>query len=123
MSDKRTVATDALATLGTVIDSSQRRDAIHLATEPAIAGEELKPGQHVFYDKFSRECFLSPGYRRKPVGIVDPFLKEPLDIGDQFWLILYPGQITTLRHTWTHPDFLDEADVNYEQVDDECRGC
>lgn len=39
MSDKRSVATDALETLGTIIDDKQKRDAIHLAVEPVVAGE------------------------------------------------------------------------------------
>lgn len=45
--DKRKVSTDALETLGTIIDSGQKRDAIHLAVEPVIAGECLAPGAHV----------------------------------------------------------------------------
>ena len=36
-----TVATDALATLGTIIDETAGRDAIHLAVEPAVAVEKL----------------------------------------------------------------------------------
>lgn len=45
--DNRSVSTDALATLGTIIDESAGRDAIHLAVEPVIAGEELRPGADV----------------------------------------------------------------------------
>ena len=41
-SDKRSVATDALETLGTIIDDTQKRDAIHLAVEPVVAGERLQ---------------------------------------------------------------------------------
>lgn len=33
MNDKRSVFTDALETLGTIIDDTQKRDAIHLAFE------------------------------------------------------------------------------------------
>jgi len=32
--DKRTVATDALMTLGSIIGSEEKRDAIHLAVAP-----------------------------------------------------------------------------------------
>jgi hypothetical protein len=46
MSNARSVATDALATLGTIIDDTQKRDAIHIAVEPVIAGERLRPGDH-----------------------------------------------------------------------------
>jgi hypothetical protein len=45
--DNRTVATDALATLGTIIDETAGRDAIHLAVEPVVAAHNLSPGQHV----------------------------------------------------------------------------
>lgn len=103
MSDKRTPHTDALDTLGTIIGESEARDAIHLAVEPVIAGQNLKPGQHV---GFMPDRRVGVGY--DPVGIVDPFLKTPVKEGERFWLLVYPGQITSLRHVWTHPAF-DEA--------------
>lgn len=42
--DNRKVTTDALETLGTIIGTSEGRDAIHLAVEPVEAGERLSPG-------------------------------------------------------------------------------
>ena len=45
--DKRSVVTDALETLGNIIDDTCKRDAIHLAVEPCIAGEVLSPGDHI----------------------------------------------------------------------------
>lgn len=45
--DKRTVTTDALETLGSIIGPDEKRDAIHLAVEPAVAAERLYPGQDV----------------------------------------------------------------------------
>jgi len=98
MSDKRSVATDALETLGTIIESGGR-DAIHLAVEPTVAAEKLYPGQDVGAD----------GSRNNPVGIVDPFLKQPVLPGEKFWLVVYPRQINSLRHVWTHPAFKDEV--------------
>ncbi len=44
MSDTRTVATDALAMLGTIIDENAKRDAIHLAVIPMVAGHWMDPG-------------------------------------------------------------------------------
>lgn len=103
--DKRSVATDALETLGTIIDENQKRDAIHLAVEPVIATERLLPGQDIG---------IFPGGLAGPspgneVGIVDPFLDEPVEAGQRFWLVVYPRVITSLRHVWTHPSFTDEA--------------
>lgn len=101
MSDKRQVATDALATIGTIISESEARDAIHLAVEPVIAAETIEPGKPVrlaFDGRAVRTYWHSDG-----IGIVDPFLKEPVKPGERFWLVLYPGQVTSLRHVWTHP--------------------
>ncbi len=91
---------DALETLGTIIDESVGRDAIHLAVEPVIAAETLRPGEHV--------GFIKGGVGRcdKPIGIVDPFVIG-VKKGERFWLVLYPRTITSLRHVWTHPEFPD----------------
>lgn len=102
--DTRSTHTDALATLGTIIDHTQKRDAIHLAVLPAIAGENLEPGEHVFLSKTSGLAI--GGLSVDPnVGIVDPFLTVPVARGERFWLIVYPRQITSLRHVWEHPAF------------------
>lgn len=100
---KHTVATDALETLGTLIDDKAGRDAIHLAVEPSVAAERLYPGQHVGFVEGGIGANVG-----KTVGIVDPFLIGPVYPGQHFWLIVYPRQITSLRHVWTHPAF-DEA--------------
>jgi hypothetical protein len=98
--DKRSVATDALETLGTIIDDTAGRDAIHLAVEPAIAGMTLRPGEDVGLQPDG-----TVGVCNKPLGIVDPFLKAPVKTGERFWLVVYPRQITSLRHVWEHPAF------------------
>lgn len=94
-----TVATDALATLGTIIDENAGRDAIHLAVEPVIAVEKLYPGQHV--------GFVDGGVSSvgKHIGIVDPFIAGFVAPGQRFWLVVYPRTITSLRHVWEHPAF------------------
>ena len=108
MSD-RPVATDALATLGTIIDDAQKRDAIHLAVEPMIAGESLSPGEHVFIR--DSKAYGNTGATNTPplLGIVDPFLTDKVRKGHRFWLLVYPRVITSLRHVWAHPAFPDEA--------------
>lgn len=99
--DKRSVHTDALATLGTIITDKEQRDAIHLAVEPIQAGESLGVGMNIGIGKDGK------AYSRgvKLVGIVDPFLDSIVEKGQWFWLIVYPRQITSLRHVWEHPDF------------------
>jgi hypothetical protein len=102
MSDKRTVTTDALETLGSVITANEKRDAIHLAVEPAIAAHVLHAGMDVGFAGFTGG---EVGVCDNPVGIVDPFLKGSVQPGERFWLVVYPRQITSLRHVWTHPAF------------------
>lgn len=99
--DKRTVSTDALETLGTIINETQKRDAIHLAVDPAIAAHTLRPGEDVGFVEGG------VGICDKPVGIVDPFLKANVKKGERFWLVVYPRKITSLRHVWSHPEFSD----------------
>jgi hypothetical protein len=104
--DKRSVATDALETLGTIISENEKRDAIHLAVEPVIAGHPLAPGEHVGLIDGRAHANATPH-----LGIVDPFLGRPLLPGERFWLVVYPRQITSLRHVWEHPSFPASPDV------------
>lgn len=89
-----------LGSLITEIGEQNKRDAIHIAVVPVTASDEHSPGQHVGVTPdglYSTET--------DPVGIVDPFIKHKINKGDIFWLCLYQGQVTTLRHEWTHPAF------------------
>jgi len=109
--DKRSVHTDALATLGTIIGSEEKRDAIHIAVEPAQAVCKLHAGDHV------GRVGNGYGHSSQTVGIVDPFLTVPVMPGDWFWLLIYPRQITSLRHVWSHPSFPEEhSDEAIESV-------
>lgn len=113
MADKRKVSTDALETLGTIIDENEKRDAIHLAVEPIKAVQKLYPGQDVG---------LVPGGAGvcdSPVGIVDPFLKNAVMPGEYFWLVVYPRQINSLRHVWSHPAFPEELPIQQLSLTDE----
>lgn len=105
--DKRTVATDALATLGTIIGAGEKRDAIHLAVEPVIAGENLDPGHHIRVE--NGVAFRAT--KGLGLGIVDPFLADFVKKGERFWFIMYPREVKSLRHVWTHPAFSDEVVV------------
>lgn len=106
--DNRTVATDALTTLGTIIGSGEKRDAIHLAVEPVEAGERLAPGAHLtVVNGVATRVDIGTG-----LGIVDPFLAKPVEKGERFWFIMYPRMITSLRHVWAHPAFPDSDNVH-----------
>jgi hypothetical protein len=86
--------------LGKVIITPQEKDAIHIAVAPVEAAHNLSPGARVQLAPDGRAVQGS-----KPIGIVDPVLELPVSAGEKFWLFLFPGTITALRHDWTHPAF------------------
>lgn len=86
--------------IGSIITTPQLQDAIHVAIAPVVAYRTLRPGEHVaLTDEGEADIF------GKSIGIVDPFLTSPVKKGEKFWLFLYPGSITSLKHFWTHPSF------------------
>lgn len=89
--------------LGKLISGEGFRDAIHVAVAPAVAASRLYPGQRV--GKTAAGTF---GPVEPHVGIVDPFLLDGVLVGEKFWLLLFPGTITSLRHEWEHPLFKGE---------------
>lgn len=103
MKDKRSVHTDALATLGTIITDKEKRDAIHLAVIPMQAKGRLMGGEPV-----NQYGIIAGGVGEHPVGIVDPFLENGVKPGEWFWCLIYPRTIKSLRHVWEHPAFPDE---------------
>lgn len=106
--DNRSVHTDALATLGTIIDDTQKRDAIHLAVIPMVAtSRRLGVGAHI-----NTEGVEVKPYSDTAVGIVDPFLRASVEPGERFWCVLYPRTITSLRHVWSHPAFSDSSEFS-----------
>jgi hypothetical protein len=97
-----------------IADGDRRRDAIHIAVAPVTAAVRLAPGQHV---GLIREGDLElVGPCDHAIGIVDPFLAEEIERGQRFWLFLYPGSITALRHVWTHPAFTAAAAAVREKL-------
>lgn len=88
--------------LGKLPGDDSARDAIHIAIAPAVAAEILTPGTHV--GRTDSGTFAPVG-RRNAVGIVDPFLEHPVPAGKRFWLCLFPGTVTGMRHEWQHPLF------------------
>lgn len=95
---------EPIKTVGRILTGEEtRRDAIHIAIAPVLAGETLKPGERVAVrDGYA----LRPGPGLDAIGIVDPFLDvDQVMGGEQFWLWLTPNTITSLCHVWSHPAF------------------
>lgn len=89
--------------LGQPASILDKRDAIHIAIAPIIAGENLKPGEHVGVGNNGY------AYKSAPkIGIVDPFLTTPIEQYQHFYLLLYQNSVTGMRHHWQHPVFTEE---------------
>jgi hypothetical protein len=95
-------------------DGDRRRDAIHIAVAPVTAADRLAPGQHVGLIQEGNLELV--GSCERNIGVVDPFLTGEVEPGQRFWLFLYPGTITGLRHVWTHPAFTAAAAAVKEKL-------
>lgn len=84
--------------VGKIIDVPRGRDAIHVAVIPVVAFMGLEPGY-----KIGIRADGKAGLVDEPIGIVDPFLSERVRKGQTFYMFMFPGSITSLRHDWTHP--------------------
>lgn len=92
--------------IGQIIKEPQLQDAIHIAIAPVVAYRTLRPGEHVSLTDDGKADIFG-----KLIGIVDPFLGVDVYPGEKFWLFLYPGSITSLKHFWTHPAFEKKTEV------------
>lgn len=133
--------------LGQLILGEAHRDATHVAVAPVVAANNLLPGQRI--------GLLPDGRASQHVdwllGIVDPFLTHAITEGQRFYLWLFPGTVTGMRHEWQHSafqapqgqpqappakpgpldaaesvqwltDFAGTVDRSYEQLMADCRG-
>lgn len=97
--------------LDELISGKEERDAIHVAVCPVIANAKLSPGEHVGLigrtkpGPTAAQAEYIVGKSTKPIGVISPFLRQPVLKGDRCWLMLYPNTITSLRHEWAHPVF------------------
>ncbi len=97
--------------LGQLITHEATKDAVHMAVAPVVADEALSPGQHVgLFD--AGTAGLVAREDAEHIGVVDPFLRGNVPQGARFWLFLYPGSITGLRHEWRHPAFADASQLS-----------
>lgn len=88
--------------VGHLIAHPEQKDAIHMAIAPVIAGEDILPGTHIGLLADGRASTRCVG---NTIGVADPFLFNVIRAGQRFWLFLYPGSISSLRHEWSHPSF------------------
>lgn len=99
------MAKDNAMTIGQLVGHTGVRDAIHCPIISAVAKMNLNVGTPV--------SILETGEAEQSdlhtcVGIVDPFLRRCVQRGEQFWVWVRPGSISSLTHKWTHkliPDF------------------
>jgi len=91
--------------IGELCSADAKRDAIHFACAPVVAGHGLARGEWVNI----KQGMAFACSKKHALGIVDPFLIDGVSAGATFWLILNPGSITALRHAWEHPAFGDEV--------------
>lgn len=98
---------DPITSIGRILGGQEMRDAIHVAIAPMEAAVELSPGQHVGIDGHGRISATEPH-----IGIVDPFLRRPVETGERCWVMLYPNTIRSIRHQWVHPAFEREPEMD-----------
>ena len=113
---------DNIVRLGELCDGTSKKDAIHIAVIPVTALENLEPGTHV--------SVTVDGYARKSgktIGVVDPFLKQMVRVGQHFYLCMYPNTVKSLRHEWEHDSFpetpkaVERENTYYDDYDNEGR--
>lgn len=91
--------------IGKIITTNEKRDAIHIAVAPVVAAHDLLPGQHIGFDRHGKATADPEDLVGDHIGIVDPFLDEPVLTDEKFWIFLYPNTVMGLRHDWVHPSF------------------
>jgi hypothetical protein len=91
-------------------NSEEERDAIHIAVFPAIAGHDLIPGTGVKLGRGTINVATRAADKSQSIGIVDPFLSQPVQKGERFWIFIHPNTVTGMRHEWEHPE-LDGSDI------------
>lgn len=99
--------TEAIKTIGKLIEGAAERDAIHVAILPVTAAEDLSRGMEVglVYGTTDQVKSKQRRYGQKPIGIVDPFLEDYcVPKGQRCWVFLFPGTVIGMRHHWSHPD-------------------
>ncbi len=87
-----------------------RRDAVHVAIVPAIyqddEGYSAIPSSKV---KFAEDGSVYNTDASDWEGIIDPFPSSMVKPGQRVWVLMRPGAVKHLRHTWQHVSLEDES--------------
>jgi hypothetical protein len=77
------VTSQYVPNLGQLCSEEDRRDCIHMAVAPVVAGCPLDPGDHVSLED---GVAVKPNFGRRgtsTIGVVDPFLDSVVCSGEQ----------------------------------------
>ncbi len=113
---------DPINSIGKKLTGIEERDCVHIALMPAIAAEEVYPGEEVALAYGTKNTIkpASSSYGIKTIGIVDPFIGLPnsgedhtwrsriIEKGEKCYVFLFPGTVNGMRHQWHHPE-IDKA--------------
>lgn len=102
--------------LGVPVYGKGVRDAIHIAVAPVKAHKQLKPGARVGVERLASGEMISCDTNH--IGVVDPFRERAIWKDEVFYLCLFPGSVTGMRHHWSHPAFYEPpANVPQDAVE------
>lgn len=102
------MAKDNAQTIGQLIGHIGVRDAIHVPIISAVAKTDLAAGCPV---RLLDTGEVEHVEMWQCVGVVDPFLGGHVQSGQQCWVFIKPGSISSLTHKWTHKGIPDIAEV------------
>lgn len=95
--------------LGQAPPNDAKRDAVHVAIVPATyaceegfsswAGERVRFLQNGTVQRCDSELWD---------GVIDPFHEGFVKSGQRIWVVMRPGSVKNLRHTWEHVSVEDE---------------
>ena len=74
--------------LGHLAGALDRPVTITLTVVPLVAAHYLRPGTHVGYASDGVRACISGN----PIGLVDPYLRDPVKEGQRFWCFLFPAE-------------------------------
>jgi hypothetical protein len=91
--------------IGKILDSDQMpvRDAIHVPIIPTYATQILNPGDRISVVRQDGKLVAKAVTKMSAaLGVVDPYLEKPVQIGQLFYCFVKPNTVRKLWHEWTH---------------------